>query len=30
MGGASITKLDNDIKEHWDRPVHTAALRWKI
>jgi dihydroxyacetone kinase-like protein len=32
MAGASITitKLDNDIKEHWDSPVHTAALRWKI
>ena len=32
MAGASITitKLDNDIKAHWDSPVHTPALRWKI
>ena len=32
MAGASITitKLNDDIKEHWDSPVHTAALRWKI
>jgi len=30
MAGASITlcMLDNEIKQHWDSPVHTAALRW--
>ena len=30
MAGASITVclLDNEIKQHWDSPVHTAALRW--
>ncbi|MES2499628.1 MAG: dihydroxyacetone kinase subunit DhaK [Pseudomonadota bacterium] len=30
MAGASITLclLDNEIKQHWDSPVHTAALRW--
>ena len=30
MAGASVTLclLDNEIKQHWDRPVHTAALRW--
>lgn len=30
MAGASITVclLDNEIKYHWDSPVHTAALRW--
>ena len=30
MAGASITicLLDNDIKQHWASPVHTAALRW--
>ena len=30
MAGASITicKLDNRIIQHWDSPVHTAALRW--
>jgi dihydroxyacetone kinase-like protein len=32
MAGASITLclLDNEIKQHWDSPVHTPALRWKI
>ena len=30
MAGASITVclLDDEIKRHWDSPVHTAALRW--
>ncbi len=30
MTGASITVclLDDEIKQHWDRPVHTPALRW--
>lgn len=30
MSGASITVcvLDAEIKQHWDSPVHTAALRW--
>ena len=30
MAGASVTVcvLDDDIKQHWDSPVHTAALRW--
>jgi len=30
MAGASITvcKLDDKIIDHWDSPVHTAALRW--
>ena len=30
MAGASITicTLDDEIIEHWDSPVHTAALRW--
>jgi dihydroxyacetone kinase-like protein len=29
MAGASITLclLDEEIKQHWDSPVHTAALR---
>lgn len=32
MAGASITVcvLDDEIKTHWDSPVHTAALRWKV
>ncbi|MFW5440449.1 MAG: dihydroxyacetone kinase subunit DhaK [Methylophilaceae bacterium] len=32
MAGASITVcvLDNEIKQHWDSPVHTAALRWGV
>lgn len=32
MAGASITVcvLDNEIKTHWDSPVHTAALRWGV
>lgn len=30
MAGASITLclLDEEIRGHWDSPVHTAALRW--
>ena len=30
MAGASITlcMLDDEIKQHWDSPVHTAGLRW--
>ncbi len=30
MAGASVTVcvLDEEIKRHWDSPVHTAALRW--
>ena len=30
MAGASITicLLDDEIKQHWANPVHTAALRW--
>jgi len=30
MAGASITAclLDEESKQHWDSPVHTAALRW--
>lgn len=30
MAGASITVclLDDEIKQHWDSTVHTAALRW--
>ena len=30
MAGASITLclLDVEIKQHWDNPVHTPALRW--
>jgi dihydroxyacetone kinase-like protein len=30
MAGASITLclLDEEIKQHWDSPVHTAGLRW--
>ena len=30
MAGASITVclLDDEIKQHWDSPVHTSALRW--
>lgn len=32
MAGASVTVciLDNEIKQHWDSPVNTAALRWKV
>ena len=29
-GSFTITKLDENIAKHWDSPVHTAALRWKI
>jgi dihydroxyacetone kinase-like protein len=30
MAGASITVclLDDEIRRHWDSPVHTPALRW--
>jgi dihydroxyacetone kinase-like protein len=30
MAGASVTVclLDDEIRKHWDAPVHTAALRW--
>ena len=32
MAGASITllKVDNDLKQLWDAPVKTPALRWGI
>ena len=29
-GSITVTKLDQKIAKHWDSPVHTAALRWKI
>ena len=29
-GSITITKLDQEIINHWDSPVHTAALRWKM
>jgi len=29
-GSLTVTKLDDKIVQHWDTPVHTAALRWKI
>ena len=29
-GSFTITKLNEKIVEHWDSPVHTAALRWKM
>jgi dihydroxyacetone kinase-like protein len=30
MAGASITLsvLDDEMKTHWDSPVHTPSLRW--
>jgi dihydroxyacetone kinase-like protein len=30
MAGASVTVclLDDEIRKHWDAPVHTAGLRW--
>jgi dihydroxyacetone kinase-like protein len=30
MAGASVTLclLDDEIKQHWDSPVHTVGLRW--
>jgi dihydroxyacetone kinase-like protein len=30
MAGASVTVclLDDEIRQHWDAPVHTAGLRW--
>ena len=32
MAGGSLTvaKLDDKIVQHWDSPVHTPAIRWKI
>jgi phosphoenolpyruvate---glycerone phosphotransferase subunit DhaK len=32
MAGASLTVclLDDEIRHHWDQPVHTAALRWGV
>jgi phosphoenolpyruvate---glycerone phosphotransferase subunit DhaK len=32
MAGASMTVclLDEEIKQHWDSPVHTAGLRWGV
>ncbi len=32
MAGCSltVTMLDEEIARHWDAPVHTAALRWKM
>jgi dihydroxyacetone kinase-like protein len=32
MAGASLTVclLDEEIKRHWDTPVHTPALRWGV
>lgn len=32
MAGASITVclLDDEIRQHWDSPVHTAGLRWQL
>ncbi len=29
-GSLTITKLDDKIVQHWDSPVHTPAMRWKI
>jgi len=29
-GSITITKLDQEIINYWDSPVHTAALRWKM
>ena len=29
-GSITITKLDHEIINHWDSPVHTAAMRWKM
>ena len=29
-GSFTITKLDENIVNHWDSPVHTSSLRWKI
>jgi phosphoenolpyruvate---glycerone phosphotransferase subunit DhaK len=32
MAGCSVTVtlLDDEIFEHWNAPVHTAALRWRM
>ena len=29
-GSLTVTKLDDKIVQHWDSPVHTPAMRWKI
>jgi dihydroxyacetone kinase-like protein len=29
-GSITLTKLDRNIIKHWDSPVHTPALRWKM
>ena len=29
-GSITITKLDQKIIKHWDSPVHTPSLRWKM
>ncbi|MDC0056564.1 dihydroxyacetone kinase subunit DhaK [Alphaproteobacteria bacterium] len=29
-GSLTVTKLDDKIIQHWDSPVHTPAIRWKI
>jgi len=29
-GSITVTKLDDKIVQHWDSPVHTASMRWKI
>ncbi len=29
-GSITVTKLNKKIVKHWDSPVHTAALRWKM
>ena len=29
-GSFTITKLDENIIKHWDSPVHTSSLRWKM
>ncbi len=32
MAGASLTLcvLDDEIRTHWDAPVHTPAMRWGV
>jgi dihydroxyacetone kinase-like protein len=32
MAGCSITltKVDDEMLDLWDQPVHTAALRWGV
>ena len=29
-GSITVTKLDQEIIKHWDSPVHTPSMRWKI